>query len=66
MKTGMLIGRSVHIGLEVEVEVEVKAETEINKGKEKGKRRSRVQRGQGVCHHGIEDRIKLGKIELLR
>lgn len=64
MKTGMLIGRSVHIGLEVEVEVEV--ETEINKGKEKGKRRSRVQRGQGVCHHGMEDRRKLGKIELLR
>lgn len=54
VKTGMLIGRNVHIGLEVEVEVE----TEINIAKEKGKKRSRVQRGQGVWK-------KLGKIELL-
>lgn len=55
----MLIGRSVHIGRQVEVEVEV--ETDINIDK----KRSRIQRGQGVCHHGIKDRGKLAKIELL-
>lgn len=53
----MLIGRIVDIGLEVEVKVEI----EVNIGK----KRRRVEGGQGVCHHGIEDRKKIGMLRLI-
>lgn len=53
----MLIGRIVDVGLEVEVKVEI----EVNIGK----KRRRVEGGQGVCHHGIEDRRKIGLLRLI-